>query len=334
MASIWQLLELHRPALAETAARQRLAADPADWPTLLALTEALRQQQRLEEAAYTATTAIQAEPNAHEAHFALAQALGMQGKLRRADISLRQALRLSHREPRYHAFRAQLFYLQRSYNAAISCAEDGLQLAPEHADCLLWRALAQECLDQPAAADDDFQRLLRVAPESDLVHARLGRVLFNRYQPAAADRHLTEALRQNPALAAELVPLLREARRQQLWPEWLLRSERQGAERRALGLDPGLGMLFHRIRGTGAVTRAWWRTRRAPLFRHPLPPNPHSRWRWRLKVWGVVLAIIGGVIGLTALSVQLGLPAMTGIMVGSGLLAIARYLNEQRDDDD
>ena len=264
LVSIWQLLELHRPQLAEAAARQRLAADPEDWQTLLALTDALQQQARLAEAEATATAAIQLAPNAPQTHFALAQALGCQGLLRQADIALCQALRLNYREPQYHAFRAQLFYIQRGYNGAIGCAEDGLELAPEHADCLLWRALAQERLDQPDAADDDFQRLLRVAPESDLVHARLGRVLFNRYQPAAADHHLTEALRQNPALAPELVPLLRQARRQQLWPDWFLRSERLGAERRALGIDRGLGVLFKRILATGAVLRTWWRTRRDP----------------------------------------------------------------------
>ena len=318
--------------MAEAAARQRLAADPTHGPTLLALAEALQQQERLEEAADTAIAAIKAAPNAAEAHFALAQARGIQGRLRAADAAVLQALHLNPRRPRYHAFRAQLFYLTRSYTAAIGCAEEGLQLDPQHADCLLWRALAQEKRDLPAQTDEDFQRLLRVAPESALVHAHLGRVMLSRYQPATADRHLTEALRQNPALAPQLVPLLRLARRQQLWPDWFLRSEQRGAERRALGLDPGLGMLINRIRATGAVARAWWRTRRDPLFRQRLPPNPETRhrWRWRLKVWAVVLAIIAGIVGLTIVSVQLGLPAPTGLLVATGVLATLRYLHERR----
>jgi tetratricopeptide (TPR) repeat protein len=332
LASIWQLLALHRPALAETAARQRLAADPADWQNLLALTEALQQQERLAEAAATAAAAIRAAPNAHEAHFALALAHGGQGQLRAADAAVLQALRLNPRMPHYYAFRAQLFYLWRSYTAATNCAEEGLRLAPEHADCLLWRALAQEKCDQPEAADEDFHRLLHVAPESELVHARLGKVQLSRYQPAAADRHLSEALRQNPNLAPELVPLLRQARRQQQWPTWFLRSEQLGAERRALGLDPGLQMLVNRILATGVVVRAWWRTRRDPLFRQRLPPSPHTRNRWRghLKVWAVVLAIVVSIIGLTIASVQLGFPPMTGLLMATGVLKLVQYLHERR----
>lgn len=325
---IWQLLELHRPALAEAAARQRLAADPTDWQTLMALAEALRQQQRLEEAHDAAAAAIRAEANAHQAHFALAQVLGSQGQLRPAELAVRQALRLAPRVPRYHGFQAQLFYLQHSYNAAIDCAEEGLKLAPEHADCLLWRALAQEGLDQPAAANEDFQRLLRVAPESELVHARLGRVLLNRYQPAAADHHLTEALRQNPARAAELVPLLQQARRRQLWPEWFLRSERRHAERRARGQDPGLGSLFNRIWATGAVARAWWRTRHDPIFQL----TRAQVWQRRLGLWlSLVLVLppvilLGDYFELFEADTPLSIAQMFGLLAGGGVFFLVAYL--------
>ncbi|MDO7853258.1 tetratricopeptide repeat protein [Hymenobacter convexus] len=330
LASIWQLLELHRPALAEAAARQRLAADPANWENLLALAEAQQQQNQLVAAADTAAAAIRAEANAHQAHFALAQALGRLGHLRQAEAAVRQALRLSPRVPRYHGFRAQLFYLQQSYNAAIACAEEGLRLAPEHADCLLWRALSQERLDQPSAANEDFQRLLRVAPESELVHARLGRVLLNRYQPAAADQHLAEALRQDPNLAAELVPLLRLARRRQHWPDWFLRSERRWAERRAQGRDPGLGVLLKRIWATGAVARAWWRTRHDPIFHQRLPPNPNPEWRRQLKVWGLVLAIIAGIAGLVSICGWLGFPVIAGLLPAIILQVLAWYMKRHR----
>lgn len=328
LVRIWQLLELRRPALAETAARQRLATTPTDWQTLLALTEALRQQQRLPEAADAATAAIRAEANAHQAHFALAQVLGSQSRLHQAEITVRQALRLAPRVPRYHGFRAQLFLLQHSYKAAIDCAEEGLRLAPEHADCLLWRALAQESLDQPAAANADFQRLLRVAPESELVHARLGQVLLNRYRPADADRHLSEALRQNPARAPELVPLIRQARRQQLWPAWLLHSEQRGAERRALGLYPGLGTLFNRIRGTGAVARARWRTRHDPLFQL----TDAQVWRRRLGL-GLSLVLlaplvifVGDYFELFDASKPLTMPQMVVLLAGSGLYYLVIHL--------
>ncbi|MBF9143572.1 tetratricopeptide repeat protein [Hymenobacter properus] len=328
LARIWQLLELRRPALAEAAAKQRLAADPADWQTLLALTEALRQQQRLEEAHGAALAAIQAEANAHQAHFALAQVLGSQGQLRQAEATVRQALQLNPRVARYHGFRAQLFYLLHNYRAAIGSAEEGLKLAPAHADCLLWRAMAQESLDQPTAANEDFQRLLRVAPESELVHAHLGRVLLRRYQPAGADRHLTKALRQNPNREAELVPLLRLARRRQRWPEWFLRSERQHAERRALGLDPGLGSLLRRVWATGAVARAWWHTRHDPLF----ALTPAQRWRrWQflwvsLIIVVPVLIFVGDYFKFFDASKPLTIPQMLVLLAAGGFFQLVIHL--------
>lgn len=324
---IWLLLQHRRYKLAEEAARQRLAANPAEWQTYVLLTDALRLLDRLEEARLAAVSAVRFAPESATAHFVLARVYGQQGNFEKAHEATIEALRLNPGRADCHGFRAQLFYLRRSYNAAIGSAEDGLRFDARHTDCLLWRALAQDAKDQPEAADADFRRLLHLAPDNAMLHNRLGRVLLRRYEPQRADTHLTTALRQQPEQAAELVPLIRKARRQATWPTWLLRSERRGAERRALGLDPGLGMLFNRLRGVGAVARAWWLTRHDPLFE----PTRAQVWQRRLGWWysmalvGPLVMLLGDYCGLFNADVPLTLPQMFGILAGGGVFLLVAY---------
>ena len=333
-ARIWLLLQHRRYKLAEDAARQRLAANPAEGRTYVLLADALRLLDRLEEARLAAADAVRFAPESATAHFVLARVHGQQGNFEKAHEATIKALRLNPGRADYHGFRAQLFYLRRSYNAAIGCAEDGLRLDARHTDCLLWRALAQEAKDQPEAADEDFRRLLHLAPDSAMLHNRLGRVLLRRYEPHQADIHLTTALRQQPEQAAELVPLIRQARERQLWPAWLLRSEQRGAARRALGLDPGLGMLLNRIRGVGAVTRAWWRTRHDPLFQL----SHRQRWRLRLGLWLAIIPILaallflGDSIGLFDTAAPLSMPQMVSLLAGGGVFHLVIYLMKRQID--
>ena len=326
------LLQLGRYQLAEEAARRCLAANPVDWRASVLLAHALRFLDRLEEARLAAASAVGLAPEAAIPHAELAQVYGQQGRFELAHQASLEALRLDPSRADSHGYRAQLFYLRGSFNAAVGCAEEGLRINPRHTGCLLWRALAQEAKDQPEAADDDFRRLLHLTPNSALLHHRLGLVLLRRYEPHQADIHLTTALRQQPEEAAKLVPLIRQARRQATWPTWLLRSEQRGAARRALGLDPGLGMLFNRIRGVGAVARAWWLTRHDPL----LQPTRTQVWQRRLGLWFSLILIAPAIIFLGDYlhwfdaDTPLTIPQMLGMIAGSGLfLFIAHLIKKQ-----
>ncbi|GAB2862525.1 tetratricopeptide repeat protein [Hymenobacter ruber] len=328
LARVWLLLEHHRPQQAVQLARQCLAADPAHAPTHLALAEALRQLGRLDEAREVAQTAIGLAPEAARSHHLLALILGQQGHLRKAELVILDAIRLNPVSAVFFGFLAQVRYLLHRPAEALASANNGLALDAQNVECLLWRALAQEQRDRPEAADEDFHRLLRVAPTNHLVHARRGLVLLNRFEPAAAEPHLAEALRQAPDRAAQLLPLLQRARREQHWPTWFLRSERQAAERRALGFDPGLSVLFYRICGTGAVVRAWWRTRHDPLFRL----SPKQVWQRRLGFWLASilllppLILLGDYFGLVDASAPLTQPQSLALAVGVTAFALIPVL--------
>ena len=298
----------------------------------MALAEALRQQDKLDEANAVARTAIQAAPDADETHFALAQVLGRQGKLREADAAVVEALRLDPNYAPYYGYRTQILFLRGRYPAALGCAQDGLRLDPEQVECLLWRALTQEQQEHPSAADHDFQRLLRVAPESALVHTQLGSVLLNRHEPAAAAQHLTEALRQDPESAPQLVPLLGQARRQATKPHWLLRDIQREDQAREIGLEPGLKSVLVRAMNGAYTLRARWLTRHDPLFQL----SRAQIWQRRLNLWYSVILLLpvlvfqGSYFGWVDLEAPLSSAQIVGLLVGMSLFGLVAHLLDKR----
>lgn len=331
-AGAWQLLRLHRPELALRMAEQLLAANPAALPALLARAEALRQLGRLPEAAEAAREALGTAPQSDAAFFALARILGQQGELRQAHAHVVEALSLDPLNADYHAFQAQLLYLLGRQKPAIASADAGLRLNGNHPDCLLWRAMAQEQLDQPDQADADFRRVLRLAPNSALAHTQRGKQLLWRCEPAMAAVHLAEALRLSPTQSPALIPLLRQARREQHWPAWLRRHQRQLRQERKLGIIRdlpsrvvSLALPWHRL-------RSWWLTRHDPLFRL----SRTQLWQYVLKLLlGSVLLLpvlitVGGHFDLVDVDAPLSMSQMLGLLTGATLYLIAVHLVTQK----
>ena len=293
-AGVWQLLELRRPELALAMAEHLLAAEPAALLPQLARAEALLQLELLPEATYVAHTLVALAPELPAGFFVLARAYGQQGELAAAEAAVREALRLDPYEADFHAYAAQLHYLQGQPHAANGAAESGLFIDPQHLDCLLWRALAQEQLSHSSAADSTFDELFYLEPNSALAHTRRGKQLIWRCEPAAAARHLTEALRLAPTRSPELVPLLRRAVREQQWPEWLRHHQRQarlgagwGVLARLHGLLAGVVMPWYRL-------RSWWLTRHDPIFQHKLPTQRNLAARYYLGYLAVYLLCVCG----------------------------------------
>jgi tetratricopeptide (TPR) repeat protein len=291
VAGMWQLLELRRPELTLAMAEQLLAAEPAALSPQLARAEALLQLGLLPQAAYVAHTLVAQAPELPAAFFVLARACGQQGELAAAEAAVREALRLNPYEADYHAYVAQLHYLQGRPHAANGAAESGLFIDPQHLDCLLWRALAQEQLSHPTA-DSTFAELFYLEPNSALAHSRRGKQLIWRCEPTAAARHLTEALRLAPTRSPELVPLLRRAVREQQWPGWLRHHQREarlgtgcGVGARLHGLLAGVVMPWYRL-------RSWWLTRHDPIFQHKLPTQRNLAARYYLGYLAVYLLCI------------------------------------------
>jgi tetratricopeptide (TPR) repeat protein len=314
----WQLLRLHRPQQALELAELLLARDPAGISAHLVRTEALRQLGRLPEAAVAAKAAITAAPQSAAAFKAFAQVRGQQGELAKAEKLTQEALRLDPGNASYYGFLAQLHYLQRRWLEAIATATAGLRAYAQHPDCLLWRALAQEAHGQPAAADADFARVLRAAPNNALVHEWRGRVLLGRYEAPAAGQHLAAALQLAPGNTAVLL-LLRQAYRQQQWPAWLRRQHQ------LLRQDWRAGRPFSwRSLVVGPCTplyaaRSWWRTRHHALFQQRIP----GLRRALLRKWLTLAALIVVPLGLLYAIIAFELPPYTLIIL---LAAIVRGL--------
>ena len=324
----WQLLQLHRPELALQMSEHLLAHDPASAPALAVRTEALRQLERLPEAATAAKAAVAQSPQSAEAFYRLAQVLGQQGKLRESELTVRDAIRLDPVDATYYGLLAQLQHLLRRNSEAIATANRGLALDARHSDCLLWRALAQEANDQPTAADEDFSHLLRVVPNSALVHTRLGQLLLKRFEPQAAAPHLAEALRQAPDEAPRLVPLLQQARRQATWPAWLLRKVRREVGERALGIEAGFRAVPVRLAMTAYTFRADWLTRHDPLFQLHMKPARAHPWASRPLAWVALVVLLAMLIYFNA---TLGLRAGPGIFMQT--IFALRYMLKRRDKD-
>ncbi|WP_460504043.1 tetratricopeptide repeat protein, partial [Hymenobacter agri] len=296
-----------------------------DWQALLALAEALRQLNQLLPAREAAQAAIVLAPAAAEAHYALAQVNGQLGHFAETVAATEEAIRLDPHQPRYYGYRAQLCYAQGHCTDAIRYAETGLRLDAEQPHCLLWRALAQEATQQPNAADQDFAQLLRVAPGSAVVHARLGQLLLLRNNFAAAAPHLAEALRQDPSQAFQLMPLLRHARQQATLPGWLHRAVQRELQARAADIAPGFGSLLVRVALVAhAVWRGWF-PRPDALFPMLDPPPLRRPWATTPLAW----------LGLTGLvSALIYVNATQHLRVGPAICVLAilalRYMHQRQ----
>lgn len=322
---VWQLLELRRPELALAMAEHLLAADPAALSPQLARLEALLQLSELSQAEEATRLLIAQAPQLPAAFYALARATGQQGKLKAAEAAIGEALRLDPYEAAYHAYLAQLCYLQGQPQAAGAAAEAGLFLNAQHPDCLLWLALAQEQLHHSTAADSVFEELFYLEPNSALAHTRRGKQLIWRCEPVAAALHLTEALRLAPTHSSELVPLLRRAVREQQWPSWLRHHQRRARLSTGLGIVAGLHGLL-----AGAVMpwyrlRSWWLTRHDPVFKYKLPARRNPATRYLI---GYVAVYLAAVCFFGYLCLLLGLPpflaSIPAFLVGRAMLARTR----------
>ena len=219
LAHLRQLLELNRPELAETLARQRLATYPHEPEIQLVLSCALMRLGRYPEALAVAEVAISLDPESVVAHHYRAYNLAQLGQLASAIEANREVLRLGPHS-RYFGDQADWLYQLRRYPEAVAAASTGLQLNARAEHCLMWRALALEMLGQPALADADFKAALEIAPADAWVYDSWGRTLLRRYQPAAAPL-LAEAMRLKPDWADQLAPLLQQIQRWAGWPRWL-----------------------------------------------------------------------------------------------------------------
>lgn len=320
-----QLLQLRRPALALEMADRLLAQNPTNTHALLVRSDALRQLERLPEAIVAAQEAVAQAPQSGVAFHQLARALGQNGKLWEAELAVREAIRLDPTNASYYGFLAQLAYLLVRPDEAIANASAGLACNARHADCLLWRAVAYERCSQPAAADADFRLALRLAPASSLLHRHRGTTLLKRAEPMQAAQHLAEALRLDPTESATVIPLLRQACREQHWPGWMVRRRQQLRHEwqhqytlTTRGGNTALLLPYFSL-------VSWWKTRHDAAFQERLPGTSLRARGWNILAvalpFGLALLLL--ILVVPAIRYTIGSLNQTSLLEGWGIGLVA-----------
>ena len=130
------LLQHGRPAEAEKELRAQLALTPQDTQAMLLLSHALGEQDKHKEAVDTARQAVAAAPDLDGAHYHLARALLGKRDLPAARRSAEEAARLDPGDADNHGLLALILHHANAHEEALSAAERGLAIDPEHLGCL------------------------------------------------------------------------------------------------------------------------------------------------------------------------------------------------------
>lgn len=183
---------------AEEEFRLDICAQPqsASARSMLALT--LLTQDRLDEARKMAEEAISLDPDNSFAHYARSFVLYNQLRLDDALKSIEEALRLDPYDADYYGHASAINLARDNWKAALELADNGLEMAADHVECLNCRAFALTRLGKLDEAEEAVTVALARDPENDLSHANRASIFFRRGKPAEAAEHFREALRLNP----------------------------------------------------------------------------------------------------------------------------------------
>lgn len=190
------------------------------------------QAGRVDAAAATCRSVLQADPAAADAHHLLGIIAFRASQLPEAAAHVQQAIAANSRQAEFRNTLGAIERASGNLDGAIAAFEAALRLRPDHAQAIanLGNALAQAERFADAAAQ--FRAALKLAPHSPGVLNNLGNVLRELGEIDAAIDSFTAALRLNPkypeALANMGVALMASERFE----------EAIAAYRQALGLDP------------------------------------------------------------------------------------------------
>jgi tetratricopeptide (TPR) repeat protein len=191
------LYEQKRFALAETTLRESLALTPdADEIALLALV--LSAQKRYEEAVAAAEAAIGLAPDLAFAHYVLASVANDRDDLVTAQAAIQEALRLNPLSASLYGLQASIMAQRYEWDAALTMADLGLSLEPEHLGCLVGRLLALQQLNRLAEAESNLMVGLARYPADPTMHALKGWLALERGQSQGAIGDFQEGLRLDP----------------------------------------------------------------------------------------------------------------------------------------
>jgi Flp pilus assembly protein TadD len=190
------LLELGRPADAEQAAHEALAADPTSPRALVVLTRALDGQHRHGEAVAAGRSGVAADPDHGDAYVALAWALVGDGQAEEAVVAARTAVALEpHESATHHALGWALLRSSPPRNQeAHDAAARAIELEPGATPAYSVLGLALAGLGRRREGRRVLREGLRINPHDPYLHNNLAKIDLDRgLRIGRTARHLRAA---------------------------------------------------------------------------------------------------------------------------------------------
>ncbi|GAA1921188.1 tetratricopeptide repeat protein [Nocardioides hwasunensis] len=218
------LLELGRPADAEHAALEALAADPTSAPAFVVLTRALDGQRRFDEAVGAGRSAVAADPDLADAYVALAWALVGDGRADDAVAVAGSAVALEPHEPAcHHALGwALLSSSPPRHQEAHDAAARAIELEPGATPAYSVLGLALAGLGRRREGRKVLREGLRINPHDPYLHNNLAKIDLDRgLRIGRTGRHLSAAagaIPQEPVVHRNLDTLLVRFAMRLVWP--------------------------------------------------------------------------------------------------------------------
>ncbi|WBA41858.1 tetratricopeptide repeat protein [Hymenobacter canadensis] len=192
------LLRQLRPDLAEAEARRQLARFPESSQLQALLGLSLIRQNKPAESRPAAERAVALDAQNDFAFYVLSLACLQGGQLQEAALHIATALQLQPVVPDYHFLQGSVAFAEGHTQAALTAADQGLCLHPQHVQCLNLRARALSRLGGGADWQPEYQQALREAPTFAPTHVNLGFSHLEHAQFQQAEAHFLQALALDP----------------------------------------------------------------------------------------------------------------------------------------
>jgi len=192
------LLRQLRPNLAEAEARRQLAQFPESSQVQALLGLSLIRQNKPAESQPPAERAVALDAQNDFAFYILSLACLQSGQLEPAALHIATTLQLQPTVPDYHFVQGSIAFAEGRVEAALTAADQGLLLHPQHVQCLNLRARALSRLNGGADWQPEYQQALREAPLFAPTHVNLGFSHLEHAQFGQAEAHFLHALALDP----------------------------------------------------------------------------------------------------------------------------------------
>ncbi len=199
LARARHLFNLHRFDAARQEVAQALAFDPENTEALQYLSMICYNTADYKNGLQAANQMLGKRPDDAVAHYCASLNLIELKKLSEAEAHIQEALALNADEPDFYAILSHIYIEKREFEAALNIAENGLELDPEHVQCLNYRTICLTKLSRKEETHAAVLETLAAAPDNAYTHTNVGwsKLELGDYQ--GAKQHFAEALRLNPS---------------------------------------------------------------------------------------------------------------------------------------